>query len=132
MATTTPTTIAIVPAAQLEAGMQVGLDGAIRWIFEATPDGDSMRLRIDGYTGHFTIPATWEYAVYTPITPTRTPAAELEAGMQVWLDGAIRWIFEATPDGDSMRLRIEGFTSHFTIPATWEYAAYIAPAARVA
>ncbi|MCX4458601.1 hypothetical protein OOK58_42590 [Streptomyces sp. NBC_01728] len=131
--TTAPTATATVPAADLEAGTLVWLDGAARRVFEATAEGDCMRLRIDGFPGRpFSIPATWTYTVHTPIAPTWVRASELEAGVQIRLDGAIRRVFEAVPDGDSVRLRIEGFTGRFTASPAWEYAAYLTPAARAA
>ena len=123
----TPTLTTTVNASELEAGMLVWLDGTRRWVFEATTDGDTVRLRIEGFNTPFTIPATWTYTVHTPIDPTWIPATELEAGMQIRMDG-IRRVFETAIDGDTVRLRIEGFNTPFTIPATWTYATYIAPA----
>ncbi|MGW6391177.1 hypothetical protein ACWFR1_11870 [Streptomyces sp. NPDC055103] len=123
---TTPTFTTTVPAAELDAGTLVWLDGALRWVFEAATDGENVRLRIEGFTTTFTAPATRTYTVHTPIVPTSIRATELEAGMQIRLDG-IRRIDEVTVDGDEVRFRAEGFTGHFTVRAAWEYAAYIAP-----
>ncbi|MET9321963.1 hypothetical protein ABZX75_17475 [Streptomyces sp. NPDC003038] len=127
----TPTFTTTVPASELEAGMLVWLDGARRWVFEAAIDGETMRLRIEGFNTPFTVPVTWTYTVHTPIAPTWIPAAELEAGMQIRMDG-IRRVYEAAIDGETMRFWIEGFNTPFTVPATWTYAAYIAPATCVA
>ncbi|WP_202234490.1 hypothetical protein [Actinacidiphila reveromycinica] len=132
MATITiPTFTTTVPASELEAGMAVWLDGDRRWVFEATVDGESIRLRIEGFTTPFTVPAGWTYTVHTPITPSWITAAELEAGMQIRMDG-IRRVYEAEIDGDTMRFRVEGFSTPFTVPVGWQYSAYIAPATSAA
>ncbi|NEA77413.1 hypothetical protein, partial [Streptomyces sp. SID13588] len=90
----TPTFTTTVPASELEAGMTVWLDGDRRWVYEATVDGDTVRLRIEGFTTPFTVPVGWTYTVHTAITPSWIPAAELEAGMQIRMDG-IRRVYEA-------------------------------------